>query len=187
MKLYVYNINNKNEYITTEEIELAEGQAIEPPYTDVVLPEAITGKCWCFDAESKAWNSAIDDFRGATIYNKGDSFSAQTVKFVGDIKPGYTLIAPPDTKNRYCFVNDAWIKIIEPKIFSKLSIRRVCRSLGLEAKLDALLNSNAVFKADWDDAGEIDLADEITSNALHTHAFTDDEYDAILNALGGVQ
>jgi hypothetical protein len=42
-------------------------------------------------------------------------------------------------------------------IFTKLQIRRACRALGLEEKLNTLLQSNEIFAADWTDAQDIDL------------------------------
>jgi hypothetical protein len=38
-----------------------------------------------------------------------------------------------------------------------LQIRRACRTLGIEDKLNALLKSNEIFAADWADAQNIDL------------------------------
>jgi hypothetical protein len=50
--------------------------------------------------------------------------------------------------------------------FSKLKIVRAMRVLGKSANLQALLDSNPVFKEDWDAAVEIDLSDEITQQAI---------------------
>lgn len=52
--------------------------------------------------------------------------------------------------------------------FTKLQIRRAMRAQGQEAALDALLASNATFAADWADAQEIDLNDEVTQQALQS-------------------
>ena len=183
MKLYIYNINNKNEYIASEEVEITNEAEIVPPYTAVPVPAAIAGKCWCFDDMDNAWTHTVDDHRGKTIYNSANSLITEKVKFVGDVKDGFTLVAPPDTDKAYCFNGTSWDVIIIPKIFTKLAIRRACRNLGLESKLDALLASNELFKKDWDDAQEINLADSITSQALRTNAFTDAEYDAVIEEL----
>ena len=59
---------------------------------------------------------------------------------------------------------------LERTVFTKLQIRRAMRSLGLEATLDALLDSDAVFKTDWTDALEIDLSDRATVQALAASA-----------------
>lgn len=183
MKLYIYNINNKNEYITSEEVEITNESDIVEPYTEVEPPQAINGKCWCFDVENNAWTHTIDDFRGSVIYATANSQVRDKVKFVGDIKDGFTLVEPPNDDKTYYFDGFKWNEIIIPKIYSKLSIRRACRKLNLESKLDTLLSSNATFKADWDDANEIDLNDNVTSQALRTNAFTDDEYDSIIGVL----
>lgn len=183
MILYIYNVNNKNEFIGTQELEITNEDEIIPPYTAVPVPAAITGKCWCFDDKINSWTHAVDDRRGQIIYNTANSLITEKVKFVGNVKDGFTLVAPPDNNKTYSFNGSEWIAIVEPKIFTKLAIRRACRTLGLENKLDALLESNSLFKKDWDDAQEIDLADSITSQALRTNAFTDSEYDGIIGEL----
>lgn len=62
-------------------------------------------------------------------------------------------------------------KIIEkqiPKpqqtIFSKLEIRRAARSIEKEDFLNTILSMNSEIQADWNDAQEIDLNDEMFSN-----------------------
>ena len=67
----------------------------------------------------------------------------------------------------------------ERTVFSKLAIRRAMRSLGIEAKLDALLAASAVFRADWTDAQEIDLADPVLLDALAAGIITAEEIAAI--------
>ena len=67
----------------------------------------------------------------------------------------------------------------ERTVFSKLAIRRAMRSLGIEAKLDALLAASAVFRADWTDAQEIDLADPVLLDALASGSITAEEIAAI--------
>lgn len=63
----------------------------------------------------------------------------------------------------------------EQTIFTKLSIRRAMRELGIEEKLDNLLNTSAQFKADWTDAQEIDLADPVLIVALQDGSITSEE------------
>lgn len=62
-------------------------------------------------------------------------------------------------------------KIIEkqiPKpqqtIFSKLEIRRAARSIEKEDFLNTILSMNPEIQADWNDAQQIDLNDEMFSN-----------------------
>ena len=76
----------------------------------------------------------------------------------------------------------------EQTVFSKLAVRRAMRSLGIEGKLDALLNASDTFRADWSDAQEIDLADPVLSSALATGGITDEEIESIKEAIlnGGV-
>lgn len=60
-------------------------------------------------------------------------------------------------------------------VFTKLSIRRAMRELGIEAKLDALLNVSAQFRADWQDAQNIDLSDPVLLAALESGTVTAEE------------
>lgn len=64
-------------------------------------------------------------------------------------------------------------------VFTKLKIRRAMRSLGIEAKLDALLSASHDFAADWSDAQEIDLADPVLVQALTAGNITAEEIEAI--------
>jgi hypothetical protein len=65
-------------------------------------------------------------------------------------------------------------------IYTKLAIRRAMRSLGIESQLDALLDSSSMFRADWTDATEIDLADPVLLQAL---AGASIDVDAIKGAM----
>lgn len=67
----------------------------------------------------------------------------------------------------------------EQTVFSKLAIRRAMRTLGIEAKLDALLNASDTFRADWTDAQEIDLSDPVLTAALSTGGITAEEISQI--------
>lgn len=69
-------------------------------------------------------------------------------------------------------------------IFTKLQIRRACRALGLEEKLNTLLQSNEIFAADWTDAQDIDLQDAILKQALLMGNFTEQE---IITIKGTIQ
>ena len=64
-------------------------------------------------------------------------------------------------------------------VYTKLAIRRAMRSLGIEAKLDALLAASATFAADWADAQEIDLVDPVLVEALTAGSITAEEIAAI--------
>lgn len=183
MLLYIYNQHYMNEYVATEDVAINDANEILAPYTATAPPAPIAGKCWCYDADSGSWNKQVDDFRGTTIYAVTNSTIVDKVKFVGGIPDNFTMIQPPADNRTYSFNGSEWVAVVEHKIYTKLAIRRACRNLGLENKLDELLSSNALFKKDWDDAQEIDLADAITSQALRTNAFTDSEYDSIIGEL----
>jgi len=73
----------------------------------------------------------------------------------------------------------------EQTVFSKLAVRRAMRSLGIEAKLDALLNASDTFRADWTDAQEIDLADPVLASALAIGGITDEEIAQIRTIIKG--
>ena len=75
--------------------------------------------------------------------------------------------------------------IPEQTIFAKLSIRRAMRELGIEAKLDGLLNASAQFRADWTDAQEIDLSDPVLLAALESGTVTAEEIADIKRIAGG--
>lgn len=64
-------------------------------------------------------------------------------------------------------------------VFSKLAIRRAMRSLGIESKLDTLLNSSDTFRADWTDAQNIDLDDSVLITALQTGGISAEEIEQI--------
>ena len=67
----------------------------------------------------------------------------------------------------------------EQTVFSKLAIRRAMRTLGIEAKLDALLKASDTFRADWTDAQEIDFADPVLLQALASGGLTEPEIEQI--------
>ena len=62
---------------------------------------------------------------------------------------------------------EAVVRNAQPRrTYAKLDIRRAMRALGTEAQLDALLDASPMFRADWTDATEIDLADPVLAQAL---------------------
>ena len=69
-------------------------------------------------------------------------------------------------------------------VFTKLTIRRAMRQLGIEAKLDALLAVSPTFAADWSDAQDIDLADPVLIVALAAGSITPEEIEQIREAAG---
>lgn len=71
----------------------------------------------------------------------------------------------------------------EQTVFSKLAIRRAMRSLGIEAKLNALLDASDTFRADWTDAQEIDLADPVLLEALASGGLSENEIAQIKNTI----
>lgn len=68
-------------------------------------------------------------------------------------------------------------------IFTKLEIRRACRELKLEDKLNTLLKSNEIFAADWQDAQDIDIQDPIFLEAIKTGGFTEEEIEKVKECL----
>ena len=75
------------------------------------------------------------------------------------------------------------IKPVEKTVYTKLEIRRACRELGIENKLNMLLEASADFKNDWADAQHIDLTDAVLLEALKAGKFTDEEIKAIKELL----
>ena len=73
----------------------------------------------------------------------------------------------------------------EQTIFTKLAIRRAMRELGIEAKLDGLLNASAQFRSDWTDAQDIDLSDPVLIAALQAGSITAEEIAQIKRIAGG--
>ena len=74
-------------------------------------------------------------------------------------------------------------KPTEQTVFSKLAIRRAMRTLGIEEKLDSLLNASDTFRADWTDAQEIDLADPVLLAALASGGLTEQEISQIKSTI----
>ena len=102
------------------------------------------------------------------------------------IQDGYTAYP----KNAYAYeIKDGKIVEKQPQpipqntIFTKLQIRRACRALDLQKKLDLLLSSNQQFYDDWHDAQQIDLNDELMQQAVQMGAFTTAEIQSIKDAI----
>ena len=92
--------------------------------------------------------------------------------------------ADQEIKAKYSEVdkNDFELKIQAQKqdgVYTKLFIRRACRALGLQAKLNTLLKSNEYFSADWADAQQINLNDPMFVEALKQGTFTQQEIESI--------
>ena len=68
---------------------------------------------------------------------------------------------------------------VPPAIYTKLEVRRAMRELGIEEKLDALLQISPKFETDWNDAQELDLADPVLVQALAAGSITEEEIEAI--------
>jgi len=140
-----------------------------PANSTAIQPPALA------DKQAAIWNDSgwdvVADLRG-TVYYDADG-KEYTQKELGNL-PGWALSERP--------------VIPEPEepektVFTKLAIRRACRTLGLEGKLNTLLASSDVFRADWTDAQGIDLADPVLLQALQAGTFTEEEINSIKNSL----
>ena len=69
---------------------------------------------------------------------------------------------------------------VEEKVtYTKLQIRRACRTLGIEEKLNSLLKASETFSYDWQDAQEINLSDPVLLEALKQGSFTEEDIEKI--------
>lgn len=97
------------------------------------------------------------------------------------LRDGYTQY--PKSKYNYEIVNgeivEKQITPVENTIFSKLEIRRACRQLNLEDKLNTVLNYNDEIKSDWNDAQCIDLNDEMFETAVSLGVFSENQINEI--------
>lgn len=75
------------------------------------------------------------------------------------------------------------VQIPDSGIYSKLSIRRACRELNLQDKLNAILAGNETFRNDWNDSIEINLNDPVLIEALKKGTFTAEQIEAIKEKL----
>lgn len=121
------------------------------------------------------------------------------------VKNGYTIYGYNAEDNEAMLIQDGYTaypkhaydyeikdgKIVEKQpqpipqktIFTKLQIRRACRALELQQKLDELINYNAQFYRDWADAQQIDMNDELIQQAVQTGIFTAEEIQSIKDAI----
>lgn len=113
MKFYIYNINNKNEFLNEIDVESTVG--LESFGTEIAPRQSnIIGKSYAFNKEANEWNILIDDWRGITLYNKNNSL----ITSQGDLNPvneNYTYITPPDLENAYKYENNQWNPLISPE------------------------------------------------------------------------
>lgn len=82
------------------------------------------------------------------------------------------------------------IKVEQPIVeikrnYSKLQIRRACRALDLQHKLNKLINADEQFAADWADANQIDLDDVMFIKAIEYGLFEQQQIDAVKRYIGG--
>ena len=93
-------------------------------------------------------------------------------------------VTEDEIKARFVEIDADNFTIKDGQTYSKLAIRRACRELGIEYKLNGILNENGLFAADWADAQEIDLSDPVLLEALAAGTFTADDIENIKAALG---
>ena len=93
-------------------------------------------------------------------------------------------ISEDEINSRFMEIDADNFIIKDGQKYSKLAIRRACRELGIEYKLNGILNTNSLFAADWHDATEIDLSDPVLLEALAGGAFTAQEITDLKNLMG---
>ena len=112
-------------------------------------------------------------------------------------RDGKTIIGYNKSTNEAMLLGDGWLRydggrplsqlilndgnieeiIVQPELptkFTKLAIRRCLRKNGLEDRLDEVLSSNFAFKAEWDDAIQIDVNDVFIQQAVSQGLITQD-------------
>lgn len=128
-KYYIFNIDNKNEYLGTIELE---SESEFGSYTLVEYPSEIPeNKCYCFNTETQKWDILIDDYRGKVIYNNTNSLIKETIYFVGSIKENYTTVTPPDNENIYTFDGTQWNKFTPEVVVPTLEQLKHIKTLNL--------------------------------------------------------
>ncbi len=137
-------------------------------------------KAVCYNPVTRTWDAEIPDYRYLKSYRKSDSRIMRIINEPGEIQQDETLTAPPNDSDSFVMESGEWVAA--NKIFSKLQIRRACRSLNLETKLDLLLG-NEIFRKDWNDAQEIDLSDPVLLQALEAGNWSTDEIQSILHQM----
>jgi hypothetical protein len=168
--VYAYDATTKELLGTTQaqESPLETGVILMPANSTNIQPPAVGEK------QKQVFNGSgwdvVADLRG-TVYYDADG-KEYTQKELGDL-PEWALLEKPVIPE----------PVIPKTVFTKLAIRRTCRTLGLEGKLNALLASSDEFMSDWTDAQDIDLADPVLLQALQAGTFTEDEINSIKNSL----
>lgn len=114
MKLYIYDCNFLNEFleeIETDHPEEWDGCSTEVPY----VKSNVLGTSFAFNTETNEWDRLIDDWRGITLYRKGDSRITKEGN-VGKRDTNFIEVAPPDTVQQYIWnEGDAtWELYVEP-------------------------------------------------------------------------
>ena len=96
-------------------------------------------------------------------------------------RDGKTIIGYNKSTNEAMLLGDGWLRYDGgrplsqlPTKFTKLAIRRCLRKNGLEDRLDEVLSSNFAFKAEWDDAIQIDVNDVFIQQAVSQGLITQD-------------
>ena len=168
--VYAYDSNTKELLGTTQaqESPLEKGIVLMPANSTATEPPALG------ENQAAVWNGSgwdvVADLRG-TVYYDADG-KEYTQNQLGNL-PEWALLEKPVIPE----------PVIPKTVFTKLAIRRACRTLGLEGKLNALLEASEVFRNDWTDAQDIDLADPVLLQALQAGTFTEDEINSIKNSL----
>lgn len=99
MKIYLYNCNNKNEYlgeVQTDTPEQWEGCYTEQPYRQ----SHMTGASYAWNPERNDWDIFIEDWRGVTLYNKVNSLISKAGE-VGPLPDNYVPLEPPNNYERF--------------------------------------------------------------------------------------
>ena len=124
-------------------------------------------------------------------FNIDDSFNIKEyrtdgrTRIVGEDNIGYLAFIEDNELEEVAYVASATARevALNRTIFKKQEIRRAMRSMGLEAELNAMLESNIMFKNDWLDSESIDLSDDITLMALEASELA---VDNIKLKIGGI-
>lgn len=106
MKIYLYNVNNKNQFITSLQVQSNEGYES----MSTIIPNAQCEqqyKSYAFNKDTNSWDVLIDDYRGLTIYYQYDSMITQFCKTL-DLPNGFIAVTPPDNQNKYVYKNGVW-------------------------------------------------------------------------------
>ena len=108
MKIYIYNCNNLNEFLS--EVDTDTPDKWKGTSTSVKVKKSRTvGKSYAFNTKTEKWDILIDDWRGVTLYSKTNSKVSKQGK-VGAKPEGWTEVAPPDTTAQYVWneQNEQW-------------------------------------------------------------------------------